>query len=316
MAANDPLSCPSPRRKTPDEQAVDVIRWEESCALVDRLRGDISEGFPKLSQFTRDLHLFMLVLELHLGDEWVGANADIATSSRDVRPGPGGKYLRRSGDLDVPTLAEHYQRLGELARRLFEFRNEDFYETLRDNLMHRDLEGAAFEADVVRWLVRLPVLIDLRRERGTKGDDYDIDLWLRIPDLKLSIEVKTRAEDCPYAKNRLLNTLRQARKQLPKGGMGAIFMKLPTSWSSDPSYLGEVDGVLAGFFRNTTRVHAVVMVWDDFTFSGPAGKSWMWEPGHAVYRSPTIDSVIDEMLGHYERMWAQPVDLAAPRAPF
>lgn len=304
---------PPPRRRTPNEQADEMQRWEERCRLIDEVRLYLDENLSDTSQYTRDIAQFKYVIGDHLGASWVAANAEFHAPEK---PGKGAKYLRRDSDPEIATLAQHYLRLGELARRLFEFAAEDFYELLCANLSRRDLEGAAFEADVVRTLLGLPMLIDLREERNVIGDDYDIDVWLRLPNTKWSIEVKTKHDAGPYTRTGLLNTIRGARKQLPAGGLGTIFLKLPQAWATDPDYQGEVVKVFDSFFRNTSRVHAVVTVWDIITHDAANEKSWSWKPGRAVYRSPTIDRLLDELLGHYELLWGQPFDLAGPNAPF
>jgi len=88
------------------------------------------------------------------------------------------------------------------------------------NLRRRDLEGAAFEADVVRMLCAGPFVVDLRQDRGAKGDDYDTDL--RLHNRVRPIEVKIGAEDVPYSDRAL------ARKLLA-GWLGGAAPCLATS---------------------------------------------------------------------------------------
>ncbi|QCB51789.1 hypothetical protein E5720_17670 [Rhodococcus sp. PAMC28707] len=304
---------PLPRNSTSDEQAANMQRWNERCLVIDQLRRDVGEALPNTSRFTQDIHLFMLVIVEHLGDTWVAANAEFHA---EEKPGMGAKYLRRDSDPEILTLAQHYLRLRELARRLFAFADEEFYDRLCANVSRRDLEGAAFEADVVQLLLALPVLIDLREERNVKGDDYDIDVWLHIPNVKWSIEVKTKHDDGPYTQNGLLNTIRHARKQLPANGLGSIFFKVPQTWVNEPAYKAEAAGLFESFFRNTSRVHAVVVVWDIYTHDADNEKSWSWKSGRAVYRSPKIDPQLDELLGHYEKLWSQPYDFVDLIFPF
>ncbi|WP_220658759.1 hypothetical protein [Tsukamurella sp. TY48] len=213
------------------------------------------------------------------------------------------------------TAAMQYRRAGELARRLFEFTREDFFDLLLSNLLRRDLEGAAFESDVIHMLMALPSVIELRKESGVKGDDYDIDLWFgrHAP---WPIEVKTRAEDVKYSEKAFLKTLDRARQQLPEGGVGSVFMKLPESWVDSAIFQSERDQVLARFFGATTRVHAVVLVWEVYVFGDPPSVAWQYEKGWSIHRSPSVDAGFDELLGSYERIWAQPIQIAAPRAPF
>ncbi|MBJ7325471.1 MULTISPECIES: hypothetical protein [Nocardiaceae] len=304
---------PLPRRKTLDEQADDLQRWNQRWLEVERLRRVVEEAMPGRSRFTQEIHLFMFIIEAHLGSDWVTANAEFHA---DEKPGKGAEYLRRDSDLRIPELSQHYLRLRELARRLFAFEDENFYGRLRANLLRRDLEGAAFEADVVQSLLALPVLIDLRGERNVKGDDYDIDVWLRPPHKKWSIEAKTKHDDGPYTRGGLLNTIRGARRQLPANGIGSIFIKVPQAWASNPAFQAEAEEAIESFLRNTSRVHAVVIVWDIYSYDSVNEKSWSWKPARMVYRSPDIDPLVDELLGFYERLWSQPRDYAELIFPF
>jgi hypothetical protein len=146
----------------------------------------------------------------------------------------------------------------ELARRLFELGQEPFYERLLANLRRRDLEGAAFEADVVRMLCAGPFVIDLREEHGTKGDDYDIDLWLK--ERVWPIEVKTRAENVRYSDRALAKTIERARAQLPREGIGTIFLKVPAKWLADAAYRRNYADVINDRIQATNRVYSIVLV--------------------------------------------------------
>ena len=163
------------------------------------MRADIDAHFPQVSEADRSYFIGTLVIENNLGTDWLQRNVTAAGPRT-----PAGSYLR-SGPRDSLEKHEHYLRTMELARRLFELGQEPFYERFLANLRRRDLEGAAFEADVVRMLCAGLFVIDLREEHGNKGDDYDIDLWLK--ERAWSIEVKTRAENVRYSDRALARTL-------------------------------------------------------------------------------------------------------------
>jgi hypothetical protein len=306
---------------TPEEQAARLEAWEAECSKIGRIREDIERLGSDLSDFNKQLTLFEFVIQMHLGKAWVQANVEGKAGTPDgmsqytIKSNK--NYLRTGPQTDLLPRAEHYVRVRDLARRLFEFAPEKFYNTLVRNLSRRHLDGAAFEAEVVRMLVRLPTIIDLRKESMQKGNDYDIDLLLRAsPRLVWAIEAKTKVEDGEYSDARLIKTLKQARGQLPPDGIGGIFVKAPLKWSENTDFSDRAPEVIKSFFRNTTRVHAIVLVWDVFTFDGPDSKSWNWSSDYAVFRSPSIDSTSDGFLGQIEKIWAQEHDLVAPRAPF
>lgn len=304
----------SPRRRRPEppptlrQQAERYEQWALASKDIIDLRADLNMRFPDQSTAELDTFIATLVIGNNLGEDWVARHIDGECSRRR-----GNSYLR-TAPANLMERHEHYLRIMELARRIFELGQESFANLLNDNLRQRDLEGAAFEADVVRMLVALPrVALDLRPEHGTKTDDYDIDVWLGT-EQRWSIEVKTRAESSPYSAKALARTLGRARSQLPPDGVGTIFMKVPTPWLGEADYrYGHADTVM-NMLRNTSRVHAVVLVWDQWTLK-PSGHGFNWKRGFRIFRANRIDELVGRLLDFYEQIWKGPWD-AGPTAPF
>jgi hypothetical protein len=295
-----------PRPVTKYEQVLRTKEWLAACEDIVTIRKDLEETFPEISEANRNYFIGTLVIENNLGTDWTQRHVTGAGPRT-----PAGVYLR-SGPKDSLEMHEHYVRTMELARRLFELGQESFYDRLVDNLSQRDLEGAAFEADVVRMLCAGPFVIDLRAERGTKGDDYDIDLWLH--DRVWPIEVKTRAEDVPYSDRALAKTLERARTQLPRGGVGTIFFKVPTHWLAGSLYRRGHADVVQDRIRATTRVQSVILVWDKWT-PKTFGAGFSWSRGVEVFRAASADPDIAYLLKFYEKVWRMRMDLG-PTAPF
>jgi hypothetical protein len=291
---------------TTDEEIVRAVEWSAACEEIETVRQDLDQQFPEISEANRSYFIGTLVIENNLGTDWLERH--VTDPSRRTRASA---YLR-SGPKDLLERHEHYVRTMELARRLFELGQEPLYDRLVANLRRRDLEGAAFEGDVVRMLCAGPFVVNLRQEHGAKGDDYDIDLWLH--NRVWPIEVKTRAEDVPYSDRALAKTLDRARAQLPRRGVGTIFLKLPTGWLGESAYRRGYADVVVEFLRTTTRVQSVILVWDKWipkTF----GTGWNWSRGVRVFRAASLDPDVAYLLKFYERAWAMGVDLG-PTAPF
>jgi hypothetical protein len=183
---NDRRHSRPPTSYTEEEAAQRTQEFIRASNEIIEVRAALDERFPDIARASLDLIMASLIIENNLGREWVARHID------GPRRSANSNYLR-SEPTNSMERHERYVRIMELARRIFELGQERFAERLFNNLRRRDLEGAAFEADVVRMLIALPVFMDLREERGIKGDDYDIDLWLRI-DHHWLIEVKTRAD--------------------------------------------------------------------------------------------------------------------------
>lgn len=297
---------------TPEEQALRTARWAHECELLEDMRASVEKQFPKMTTSQVDLFFAELIISNNLGADWTERNIDAAKEGTPRRTGTS-TYLRRS-PADSMERHERYVRVMELARRLFEFGQEDFAERLKENLRLRDLEGAAFEADVIRMLVSLPAFIDLRKESGVRGNDYDIDLWF-TPDTHWAIEAKTRQDSSPYSAKRLHKTLDRARSQLPPSGIGSIFLKVPTPWTTDLDYTSHHEAEIAAFLGQTIRVHLIVLVWDVWTPKSP-GNGWCWDRSYRIFKSPQVDPHVSKLADSYQRIWDSPHDLIAPKAPF
>ena len=59
-------------------------------------------------------------------------------------------------------------------------------------------------------------------------------------------------------------TLSDLRRQLPKGTAGIGFVRLPYEWVNADGFADELGSVLDEFFRNTSRVNAIVLVWEEW----------------------------------------------------
>jgi hypothetical protein len=303
--SDSPRDFPAPY--TVEETAQRTREFIKASDGIVEMRKAIDAQFPDVPAASRDLSVATLVIENNLGIEWVKRHID----GQAIRSG-GSNYLR-SRPSNSMERHERYLRVMELGRRVFELGQERFAERLLENLRRRDLAGAAFEADVVRMLVSLPMVVDLRAERGTKGGDYDIDLWLR-PDLCWAFEVKTCADHSLYSDKALSRTLDRARSQLPATGIGIIFLKVPTQWLGSGNYLRSHSDVVSGFLRQTRRVQAVVLVWDAW-IPKTIGSGFNWKRGFRTYRTERVNEELDFLLDAFSEFWRAPWDIG-PTAPF
>ena len=70
--------------------------------------------------------------------------------------------------------------------------------------------------------------------------------------------------------NTIINALDTARKQTPAGRPAIIGVKIPESWITQPALPGMFESALASYFRNSGRVVAVVVRWEEVS-SLPTG---------------------------------------------
>lgn len=220
-------------------------------------------------------------------------------------------------------LADHREELGpwvqqarqrqELARRVFEFQSELWFADFLAYTKTNDVASAIFEADVLQTLMRMPAGIARVTESGVKGQDFDILLRLaRIGDVP--VEVKYKQDDTPFSEATVLNTVKGAVKQLPRGQVGWLFVHVPTAWVR-PGRSDEYYEAIHEALRQTSRVGVVFTAVDKPSRDKEAGKirhRRFWD----LYKDDGASQELWEaalLLREFlERDW----DFFAPRAPF
>jgi hypothetical protein len=94
---------------------------------------------------------------------------------------------------------------------------------------------------------------------GTKkGENYDFDVF-KYAGLPIHIEAKCKLENAPFNPDSIQNSLRGARKQVPKGKPGVIFVKIPQRWVEVGRLVrSDLESLTTDFMRQTTRIVSVV----------------------------------------------------------
>jgi hypothetical protein len=60
---------------------------------------------------------------------------------------------------------------------------------------------------------------------GRKGDDFD--LLVDVDSITVPVEVKSKDDATAFSPSSLASSLRDARRQIPSGGPGAVIVRLP-----------------------------------------------------------------------------------------
>jgi hypothetical protein len=113
------------------------------------------------------------------------------------------------------------------------------------------------------------------------------------------IEAESRSPLLPYLRSRLENTLRHARKQLPKSGPGVVVVDVPQSWFKDPRLNRELGAIAEDFLRQTKRVNLVQLIGKRYTILGPRRmkvEHWKWGHPNRAPRTP-VDG-LDQLIRH------------------
>jgi hypothetical protein len=89
-----------------------------------------------------------------------------------------------------------------------------------------------------------------------KGSDYDVEI-IYPNELVVCGDAKCKVEATEFRAETIDDTLEAARRQLPDGRPGIIFVKLPPRWMENPCFADICIGVARDFLRTTKRIVSV-----------------------------------------------------------
>jgi hypothetical protein len=115
----------------------------------------------------------------------------------------------------------------------------------------------------------------LRDRSCVKGNDYDFDAGEGAT--AVCCEVKCKLESTDLGENTIINALTNARKQLPADRAAIIGVKIPELWIREPELRRMLESALAYFFRNSSRVVAVVVRWEEVSTLTTGGGEIMYK---------------------------------------
>ncbi len=130
-----------------------------------------------------------------------------------------------------------------------------------------------------------------------RGFDYDARIVLQGGAFIL-VEMKCNIESTDLTRGAVRGALETARKQLPKGEPGLIFLKIPKAWLREP--IDTVKSYFNDFLRRTSRVVAIVVRYESVLVSDTGASLHLFF--FKVYCGqsavdPTVASVLDRLEG-------------------
>ena len=247
-------------------------------------------------------HVAVEVLESLMGQEWV------TDRIRNYKTCDLSKDFLALGD-HISHDAVRRFRIRELARRLYEFQSFEWFSTVLEGLRTRDIGPAAFELDALWLLMVASPAVGTKAEVSEKGKDFDGYALMR--DVVVPVEVKAKSDWTPWTTNTIRNTVRSAARQLPKGEVGLLFIRVPFAWVSH-RLEDEFSEALMEGTRQTTRLGAIIAVIDKPSLSegDPVNRFLDY------FREPDCPEYIWEFCMRLRQLWDAEVTQMAPRAPF
>lgn len=180
----------------------------------------------------------------------------VARANRDGRT-----FMRAEADSEHDQYRSQERALW-LAEMLFNLQGTDGIEHRVEDLQAGKLESTYAELECGSFLLRRDVNFRYIVPHGQRGLDYDADIPL--PDGgRVNIEMKCKVENTALSEGAVKNALHQARKQLPSGEPGLVFLKIPEVWVQQPAVATIVPSAIDAVLRGTTRIVGVIVRWEE-----------------------------------------------------
>lgn len=227
--------------------------------LHEFTRDHVQAGLDVAADYSRAFYLSGDIVCNFLRVPWV----------RDHVFDTAGSFIRRQDEPDLRSTV----RLGRMANALFDLQHVPGFDAKLESWRTMDPESFFAELDGAHVLWLAGVEFEFVSETGRKGDDYDV--LIEPAGRKVCGELKCRAEIKKSEIKKidvegLVNTLDKARKQVPADRPAIVFVRVPETWATDPTFEITAKVAMSKTFRRSGRIRGVVLTWEEFT-EAPTG---------------------------------------------
>jgi hypothetical protein len=161
-----------------------------------------------------------------------------------------------------------YLRIQTLAEMLLNLQDVPGFVGCLKLLAGGQIEAAYAELEAAKYLVMAGVRFEINKASGRKKSDYDLKVWFQNGEIGCA-ETKCKSEGNPLREETVLNSLTQARKQLPDNFPGVIFMKIPEDWNSNQDMGDCIRPAVNKFLRGSETVVAVELFESKYQMIAP-----------------------------------------------
>jgi hypothetical protein len=243
------------------------IALESRAEALKTYVKDFQRNFPEIPPTANAIQygLAMNVLKEALGSEWVRRNLVDASSTHPFR----------SVGVTGPEGMKAQAQTAELGEMVFNLQTVPGFEGRLEALKTNDLTSTLAELYAAKLLVLSELPLSFVEPSGKKGFDYEAKISLPSGHTG-TCEVKSKHEDTQLTRNTILNSLKTAGSQAPPDAPLIVFLKIPDHWLIDPSVKDIAKSATDKFFRDYSRVIAVVFFWEEWPVlpNGFLGHFW------------------------------------------
>jgi hypothetical protein len=193
-------------------------------------------------------HTARYILAEVFGEDWINENVGPASAPGD--------FLKNAFANETDAAA-HFMRVTTLAEMILNLQRISGYSDCASQLETvAQIESTFAELEVGKLLYLYGIPFEFNTRTFVKTEDYDLHIWCRNG-REAFADTKCKLETGAPSENTILNSLKQARTQLPPRQPGIVFLKVPRAWIEDENYTAALAEIAIGFMRTTRRVVSV-----------------------------------------------------------
>jgi hypothetical protein len=229
------------------------------CDELTRVEAQ-TQGIPQLIEHGMASRLLALIF----GYEWYSRRIKFCSEDPDewMQNGDDGWLAANPIENDVRRIVHAHRviRLADALFTLFSSRVEGL-DVLKNRFLTRPTKPCFIEAEVASLLVCNGFQIQIIKESGLRGEDFDL---LATKDAKtVSVEVTSKL-DGPLTIKTISNTLHSKRNQVPADRPAVLYMHIPSEWMrAQPIGLAVFTDAIVGFLNRSKRFNAIVLLWEE-----------------------------------------------------
>jgi len=253
--------------------------------------------------------LAIATLRHYFGYGWTEQNASAFFEQKVLSGNRKGRKFLRTGNLIAEDYFRHELRIVQLAELIFNLQDIDGVDERVAAIKEGNLEPTCGELECAAQIMKANLSFCFVKRSMSRGKDFDIVITLDSG-AKLNCELKVTTEEKDLSKNTILDKFKKARKQLPEEQPGMIFLKIPESWPKQSNAQTVLNESLSEFLRNTNRVVAIVLRWEelavDINKPKPAMLKTLFriEPNRkSKFYNSEIENILQQIHNPSERAW-------------
>ncbi|MBI2515246.1 hypothetical protein HYV91_03680 [Candidatus Wolfebacteria bacterium] len=146
----------------------------------------------------------------------------------------------------------------KLAERVYNLQNVTGISRIIRDIKQGNLTSRYAELEAAKHLYGRRIAFDFVKPHGLKGSDFDIKIK---DEIEVNCEVKHKIDSTKLSEATLLDTLNQAKTQVPGGEPSLLFIKISEIWVENSSIESVIINATNSFFKSNDKTLGIMFRW-------------------------------------------------------